>query len=455
MISAAKVFDEKFRKKHLVEVFTSRISESGVIGIDRVRASSFSERLDDEVDLILKRVQSGGYRFTAYKEKLISKGAGSHPRQISIPTVRDRLVLRSLCDCLGEIFPDRKLRLPHTVIESLASALSSGKYKEFAKIDLQGFYPSIPHKLIGTSIWRRARKPQLRGLIEKAIRTPTVPEARGQKGAPPSTRGVPQGLAISNLLAEIAMEKFDDEFRNISGIWYSRYVDDILVLTAEGRAEDVACQMIHRLKKMGLTAHPPGPGSKTRIAPLTESFSFLGYEISGSEVRVKRDSVLRFESSVARILTAYIHKVKEAKTKVDRERALAYCKWKLNLRISGCVFRGKRLGWVAYFSQITTTAQLRGLNYTVAKLISRFKLDGEIKPKSLIKTFYELKRKAGGDSGYIPNFDSLTPSQKRERLAMWLGDRVVGMTDEKVDRILAVKISKAVKDLEADIAQTS
>src|SRR5690606_143468 len=140
---------------------------------------------------------------------------------------------------------------------------------------------------------------------------------------------------------------------------------------------------------------------------LSESFSFLGYQIEGSEVRVKRESVLRFESSVARILTAYIHKAKEARTRVERERALAYCRWKLNLRIRGCVFKGKRLGWVAYFSQVTTTAQLRGLNQTVAKLISRFKLDDDIKPKSLITTFYELKRKAGGNSMYIPNFDSL------------------------------------------------
>lgn len=454
-MKAPASFKTRFSKDNLIKIYSERIANSSVIGIDRVRAQKFGDNLSAEISLIHSRVNGEKYRFTAYKEKLISKGADSHPRQISIPTVRDRITLRALCECLGEVYPEAKLKLPHSVIDALKGRVSSGAYSEFAKVDLQKFYPSIPHKLILSSTWARVRKRELRSLIGKAISTPTVPESRGSEGAVANKQGVPQGLAISNLLAEIAMQKIDADFASRPGIWYCRYVDDILILTGKGAAEPVAKEIILKLKKMGLTAHEPGPGSKTKISSLTEQFGFLGYLIDNDQIRVRRESILRFESSIAKILTAYRHKVSSAKSSAERARALAYCKWKINLRITGCIYGGKRLGWVAYFSQITTTSQLRSINLTVSKLVSRFKLSGHMKPKSLIKTYYELKGRGIAGQSYIPNFDALTMVQKRERLAMWLGDRVSKMSDKDVDRILSIKITKAVKDLESDIAQAS
>lgn len=111
----------------------------------------------------------------------------------------------------------------------------------------------------------------------------------------------------------------------------------------------------------------------------------MGYHIKNRELLIKHESILRFESSLAKIFTAYRHALLQAKNKRDKERAVAYCQWKLNLRITGCVFEGKRLGWVSYFSQITSTAQLRAVNHTINNLIRRFGLSSEIKPKSLIK----------------------------------------------------------------------
>ncbi|AZE85582.1 hypothetical protein C4J98_4197 [Pseudomonas orientalis] len=59
------------------------------------------------------------------------------------------------------------------------------------------------------------------------------------------------------------------------------------------------------------------------------------------------------------------------------------------------------------------------------------------------------------DNGYIPNLDALTISQKREKLAMWLGDDALKLSDAEVERRFEIKASKAVRELEEDIAQTS
>ena len=59
------------------------------------------------------------------------------------------------------------------------------------------------------------------------------------------------------------------------------------------------------------------------------------------------------------------------------------------------------------------------------------------------------------NNGYIPNLDALTINQKREKLTMWLGNDALKLSDAEVERRFEIKASKAVRELEEDIAQTS
>jgi len=456
-MAANRKFNKSFSERNLLKIYEERIKESGAIGIDRVRPAKLEPRINSEVKFISEKVLSGDYKFTAYKEKLISKGANSNPRQISIPTARDRITLRALCECLTEIYPESRLKLPHTVINSLKASLHSGIYTEYAKIDLRAFYPSIEHKLIADVTKQKVRKKEIKKLIMSSLVVPTVSEFKGSKGATSNLIGVPQGLAISNILAEISLSTFDKDMNVIPDIWFMRYVDDILILTKNGQAESIASNVIDKLERLNLNPHPlHEENSKSKVGTLRGSFDFLGYHISHGELLIKHESILRFEASLAKIFTAYRHALVQAKSKADKDRAIAYCQWKLNLRITGCVFEGKRLGWVSYFSQITTTSQLRSVNHTVSNLIRRFRLSSDIKQKSLIKTFYELRRGTAGTFKYIPNFDNLDKSQRRELVSMWIGkDKAKKMSDSEIERRFKYVISKSAKELEEDISGIS
>ncbi len=100
-------------------------------------------------------------------------------------------------------------------------------------------------------------------------------------------------------------------------------------------------------------------------------------------------------------------------------------------------------------------AKLRAVNHTIRKLAHRFVPGGEIKPKSLIKTFYELRRGLDGKHSHIPNLDNCTLATKRELLAMWIGDLAHDISSERVERLFLIKVSKAVSELEEDIAHAS
>lgn len=110
---------------------------------------------------------------------------------------------------------------------------------------------------------------------------PTVNEFKGSKGSSSNTIGVPQGLAISNILAEISLSIFDKDINAISDIWFMRYVDDILILTTDGQAESIASNVIEKLQRLNLNPHPLNDeNSKSKAGPLRESFDFLGYHIA-------------------------------------------------------------------------------------------------------------------------------------------------------------------------------
>lgn len=139
------------------------------------------------------------------------------------------------------------------------------------------------------------------------------------------------------MLAEIALQGIDTLFESRTGICYNRYVDDILILGPAGVARSTAYELIAELKALKLIPHDFEPGPKSKVESLTDPFSFLGYQIDGGQVLIRHESILRFESSIAKIFTVYRHKLATARRPADKESALAYCQWKLNLRITGCI----------------------------------------------------------------------------------------------------------------------
>ncbi|MBK1613074.1 hypothetical protein CKO44_06250 [Rubrivivax gelatinosus] len=456
-MSASKHFTKRFRAKNLRHIYVERIRETQAIGIDRMRPVNLQKTLDQELSIITRKVSDGSYRFTAYKQKLISKGADHSPRVLSIPTARDRIVLRALCQVLQDVFPDATPSIPQSKIEALKAALGSGNFKEYVRLDLRNFYGNIAHTELHKALKKRVRKKGFLELIQNAIETPTIPGGFSSANATRMTVGVPQGLSISNQLAEITIKQIDDIFVSRTDIAYFRYVDDILILTDANQAKLVADEAIKQLRLRTFSPHDPStPNSKSRFGKLSESFSFLGYQIHNTNLSVRRDSIHKLESALAAILTNYRYRMAQARTPAQRDAAIRLCEWRLNLKITGCVFEGGRRGWVFYFSQINDTACLRALQNTVINLLKRFGATGAIRPKSFLKSFYEGRRKDKTSHKYIPNFDSMDASEMRDILALFVGDlKVSELSDRRVEQLFKMRIRHAVKELEADLAGLS
>lgn len=451
-IRAAKAFRDKFSPVGIAETYSERLSDSRAVGLDRVDARNFRARLTSEVALISKKALGGSYEYTKYKEKLVSRGADKAPRQLAIPTVRDRLTLRVLCDFLFDIYPEARPQLPQIKIDDLKTAVDSGKYPHFIRIDLRDFYSSLDHSIVLSRTGRRARLPAFRKLVADALENPTVAE-NARKETSPRTKGVAQGLSISNVLAEIFMMDVDARIKLLAPV-YIRYVDDIIILTNDDPSP--LCKMVFEiLRASKLSPHPiHEPGSKSHIGLTAEGFTYLGYSVQPARITVKASNVLAFEGSLVETFVEYRHRLRTAVTAPERDVARARFRWNLNLKLTGCIYKGQRFGWVFYYSQINDPTVLYRIDNTVRLLLNRFNIAVPPNPKRAVKAYFEAKRTDKASHRYIPNYDSLTVPAVRAFLTE-IGVSVGGLPDDEVMIAFNRVIGRATHKLQKDVSSMS
>lgn len=438
-----RVWDEYvdiFSKENLQKIYEKDIVLSIATGIDNMSHKLFWEVLDKQISIISDKAKNGKYTFTKYKLKLISKGRGKVPREISIPTIRDRIALKALCNFLQRRFSSSlDFTLPQQVIKGVKNDIYSGNYTAFIKLDVSNFYPSIKHNLLKSRIRKRIRNKEILHLIESAITSPTVtrPSSKDLK----NECGVPQGLSISNVLAAIFLSNLDKRYIELKNIKYYRYVDDVLILCSKQSSIDISNDIVKQFKRIGLKVHcpikVPEKSSKGEIG--VDDFSYLGYRFSGKLVSARIASVEKLRESILSIFSGY---------KYSKIKSKGFLEWRLNLRITGCVFTDKSKGWLFFFSEINDEPLLHELDHFVKKLCKRYGV--AISPKKFVRSYFQIKHKKY-ESSYIPNFDTYEIDDMSAVLTRYFNKSTQGMTDEEIEYNFKKRISRQVKDLETDI----
>ncbi|RBP83050.1 RNA-dependent DNA polymerase [Marinomonas rhizomae] len=439
-------FDSIFSEENLKEIFTEYIAYSSATGIDSMNQNAFRRQVDQQISIISNKAISGNYKFSKYKLKLISKGRNKAPREISIPTIRDRVALKALCKFLQDRFSDSvTFELPQEVIKDVKSEALSGRYNGFIKLDISNFYPSIPHDKLISKLKQQVQSQEILDIISSAIKSPTV--LTSKKDDPENSIGIPQGLSISNILAAIYLESVDKHLSSLLNIRCYRYVDDVLILCSQAEANELSKTIISKFSELGLEVHDPiTTPEKSKIDFISKGFEYLGYTFTGDKVSARAGSVDKLKSSLAGIFTSYKH---------SRNKSLAILEWRLNLRITGCVFEKKCKGWQFFFSEINYESLLHELDIYVRKLTIRFGVEhteenNGITPKKFVRTFKEIIHRKHQTS-YIPNFDNYTIQDMSTTLSSYFEFDIARMTEEDISYYFHKKIGAQVRDLEVDV----
>jgi RNA-directed DNA polymerase len=281
-------------------------SHPGRPGIDGVTAQQFGARLDFNLRLTSLGLRDGTYGPSRLKPILIPKPNTDKERLICIPTVRDRLVQRTIMNYLvvNEKFPIYNSS-SHGFIEGRGtqSAISEAKalrgtFDWCLKTDIEAFFDRIPRQYLK----RRARAalgnhsliPLISKIIDCEIKDDHGLKPRLRKqGIIPGT-GIRQGMPLSPILSNLALSEFDHRIER-AGIRMIRYADDILLFFSSKKDTIEGHDFIKsELKRLELGIPKLGEQSKTWIVPPREPVYFLGREIAYIE------SENRFVSKVGR-----------------------------------------------------------------------------------------------------------------------------------------------------------
>lgn len=437
-MNATQLWDILFSKEHLKEHFEEKVKIKSSVGLDKISSIKFQQNFEREIDIIERKINNDTYQFTRYRQILFSKGAGKKPRIVSVPTVRDKLVTSVLNELLVEVFGEQsKTKLPQVLVADILKELRN--YDSYIKIDISSFYASIDHEKLIRVIRRKIRKKQIVSLIQKAIKTETIAVPIKEKREKQARgAGIPEGLPISNALANIYMSDLDNKYETNSKIKYYRYVDDILILVNNDEYEFIKENLISDIKKLKLTLND----EKIENGNVCTPFSYLGYFMCTSYITVRKNSVYRLETSIEELL------------KSCKKGNLKYIEWKLNLKITGFVLDENKYGWMFFYSQITDLSVLHHLDWLVEKLLKRYGLIEKIKVKKYVRSYYEITKKLH-DTKYIPNLNLLSLEDKRKLITEVYEQQLDDISESKVEYLFRKIMKREIQDIERDVEHIS
>lgn len=437
-----KIFTKNFTTKNLKKVYEKSIKSKPSIGIDGINIKVFDAKIDNEIELINRKVLAKTYNFSFYKERLISKGKNKYPRVISIPTLRDKIALKAIFNTLSEIYKDDlSNELIHTKIDKIKKSVNSDKYNYYVKIDIENFYPSIDHEILLKFLRKKTRKKEFLGLLENSINQETVSKSHKDTKKHSSKKGVPQGLSVSNILASIYFIELDKKYSSHPDFDYYRYVDDILILCKKKDISSIFDTIKEDMTGLNLAIHDIGKSSeKTDTGSINDGFFFLGYFYSKKLISVRESSINNLHNSIVDIFTQYKHSS-------DKNEKLLY--WKLNLKITGCKFKDKKYGWLYFFSQINDETLLFKLDVYVKSMFGKFNVPyDKAKIKKFIRAHYEILKNRT-NTNYIPNFGEFSIEEKKKILKDVFDKNF--LNHARIEEYFDYIINKNIREMEKDI----
>jgi retron-type reverse transcriptase len=439
------------------------VSQKKTRGIDGTTVDKFLENKQENFDLIKEKCLKGTYKFSPYLQKLQTKGKGKAPRVISIATIRDRLVLHIIKNLLQQAFPESVSRkLPNNYVKSINDFFSTNGTEItlcYYKTDIVGFYDSIPHEKLLCSVGDRVVSDVFLRLLENSIKNPT-----SNFGAKRSERknynrlGLPQGLSISNILADIYMRGFDIELTGLSARYF-RFVDDIIIFNF-GETKTCLRNIIEeKAKELGLDLHT----SKTVCKRDDRNFEYLGYRFELPKITIRESSIIKFINSVASMISSFKnnHQVTIKKYHwIDDDAYRKIFIENLNEKITGAISESKRYGWLFYFLEINDEALLHRMDRIIDSFFYRLDEFENIRPeglKRLSRAYFEAKYNSHGN--YIHNYNLYITFEDKIAYLNKLGklnpDSNYKYTKEDIDLIFERTKLQNIFYLEKDIGEIS
>lgn len=421
-----KNFKEFIDDKYLLKIFYDKFQFSNDKGIDGKSANqlnviSHNNKIND-FEWISNSLKNRNYKFNNYQQILINKGKNKYPRIVAKPTIRDKIVLYSIKEYFRINIKESIRKQPNEVIDLIVNQIKTiNNFDDIIlyKTDIKGFYDEISKKILlqklDIYLDKERDKHKILDLLKNILDSEIIPFGTKKKSINyhPSKKGIPQGLSISNILANLYMFDLDNYFNYLVEkkelIGYHRYVDDILIIVPRKKIKKTICKLKSKVANLELDLHI---NEKTETINLKEKdLVFLGYVFKYKENFYSKHSKLNnlliiprdeskenFFKSIMSMFSKYQKNISEIKRLSDeKEKKLKFdllnknLIFRLNIKISGCIAEGNKYGFFAYFSKTTSPYFAYTLKNIIKKEIQKIQTKHILSKDELKIIFADLK----------------------------------------------------------------
>ena len=298
-------------------------------------------------------------------------------------------------------------------------------------------------------------------MLKKAIENPTLAanySAKQRKETKKNIVGVPQGLSISNILAEIYVQELDLEIRPISKAYF-RFVDDVFILCDKNSIQSVWDKINTLMSKIGIELSKEKCTALNTSEPIADGFEFLGYSFAKDIISVRESSYRRFLGSITGKVTKFKYDFEKTPADKKDQKKIAFIEG-INEKITGAIDKKRRYGWIFFFSEINNLQMLSEIDRVAESLLRRVQgiSENDLKQvKKISRAYYEVNYSP--QRGYIHNYNTYDTVEKKIKYLMRTGflkdDPEASYKQEDVEEWFEQVKNKNLLKLEQDVTTFS
>ncbi len=251
--------------------------KKGAFGVDKMTPEELLVFWERHGEQIKQDIRKGIYCPRPIKIRYIPKKDKTKKRKLGIPCVLDRMILYAIQSVMTPYFEPSfsdssfAFRKGLGCLDALEACLLQLNQETgyVVDLDIKSFFDMVDHKVLFDILDANVQDVQLLRLLKKYIKTSVV----HNKSSYVNRIGLPQGSAVSPLLANLYLNSFDHYLEKCE-IRFVRYADDIVMFcTSEDEAKRcliVAEKYLTGKLKLKLNQE------KTNIVE-PEKLTYLGY----------------------------------------------------------------------------------------------------------------------------------------------------------------------------------
>ncbi len=233
----------------LSQAFRAVRHNRGCAGVDLVTIRNFEDELDLNLRVLEDEVDRRVYSPLPLMKVLVAKKNGE-PRGLCIPAVRDRVVQKTVLNCIEQIleaefedcsFAFRKGRSVRQAVYQIKGFHHQG-YRWVINADIDDFFDTVDHSILLEKFECLVEFPNIRELVRIWL----AAEVWDGTALTRLEKGIPQGSPISPILSNLFLDELDVELLE-AGHKYVRYADDFVILCKSRKKAERALELAEQV----------------------------------------------------------------------------------------------------------------------------------------------------------------------------------------------------------------